>query len=348
MERKVPDLPKQMIKENDDSVHTKGFLSEYVGKPDSYIKKDMCSSVKSDIDDLEFLLHVITICNKSTICTTKYDELVLLEKYYKNKHFSLLDDYENKDRSYINVDEFRSNKIKVPLAYVMWNPKFKNEVNVGYTMTKNFEYHISNADNTITKETLLRLKEFVKRLKDIPQTDIEKIMLISNYLQYKVQYVEPGGKTTVEGKTYYAKCDPSLMTREATGSINTVINHGCGLCTSIANTSTLLLNNPEININARTVRGGNHAWNLVNVDGKNYYVDNTWCITRNPNKYEDMLKATEFTDKYLLFGSDTANRIGHHDNIISYVPNIEKDDYSRAELEANEKTLSRKVKLKYR
>ena len=85
-----------------------------------------------------------------------------------------------------------------------------------------------------------------------------------------------------------------------------------------------------------------------NIDGKNYYVDNTWCITRNPNKYEDILKATEFTDKYLLFGSDTANKIGNHDDLVSYVPSVEKEDYDKVKLVEAEKALSKKMKLKYR
>ena len=54
------------------------------------------------------------------------------------------------------------------------------------------------------------------------------------------------------------------------------------------------------------------------MDGKDYYIDNTWNITRNPNKFEETLKAREFTTKYTLFGSDTAKIIGHHISKVLY------------------------------
>ena len=38
----------------------------------------------------------------------------------------------------------------------------------------------------------------------------------------------------------------------------------------------------------------------VAIDGKQYVVDNTWEITRNPNKMEDSLKAKSFSYEYLL------------------------------------------------
>ena len=41
----------------------------------------------------------------------------------------------------------------------------------------------------------------------------------------------------------------------------------------------------------------------VLIDGKYYYFDNTWSITRNENVSEEGLIALSFTKKYLLFGA---------------------------------------------
>ena len=92
----------------------------------------------------------------------------------------------------------------------------------------------------------------------------------------------------------------------------TVIFDKYGKCNGIAHATTLLMNNPQINVNMRSVYGGGHTWNVVEIDGKYYYVDNTWAITRNKDRYEESLKAKSFSDEYILFGQKTAAEIGHH------------------------------------
>ena len=333
---------------DDEFISTNGYLSAYVGKSDKYIEEDRECAVRADIDDLEFLNHVIKVGNKTTIYTLRYSDLQQLNEKYKDKYFSLQDDYQNKDRSYIDAREFNNNTIQIPLPYVMWNPVFVDAINVNCIRNKIAIFINSNGNNKISMKSLLKLKETLYELKDTATTDIEKVILISNYLQSKVQYVEPSGHTMVDGKIYYAKCDKSLLTREGVGSIESVINHNCGLCMAISNTTTLLLNNPILDINTRTVRNNDHVWNLVNIDSKNYYVDNTWCITRNDNKISDILQAAEFSDKYLLFGTDTANNIGHHSDVCSYVPSMEREDYNKEKINQSEKFLENKVFFKYK
>ena len=96
----------------------------------------------------------------------------------------------------------------------------------------------------------------------------------------------------------------------------------------ISNASTLLLNNPQMDVEAESVYGCGHVWNKVLIDGKYYYFDNTWSITRNENMCEDGLVALSFTKKYLLFGKKTANAIGHHDpeTVFIYDGIISEDD----------------------
>lgn len=68
-------------------------------------------------------------------------------------------------------------------------------------------------------------------------------------------------------------------------------------------------------------------------------MDNTWNITRNPDKFDESLKAKSFCSEYLLFGEETANKIGHHipDGC---VPNIENNDFNKDIIDCKIKKLS--------
>lgn len=44
---------------------------------------------------------------------------------------------------------------------------------------------------------------------------------------------------------------------------------------AIANLTTLLLNNPIMNVNTRSVYGYSHAWNVIKIGSSQYYIDNT-------------------------------------------------------------------------
>ncbi len=81
---------------------------------------------------------------------------------------------------------------------------------------------------------------------------------------------------------------------------------------SIANLSTLLLNNPVFDVETETVIGAEHVWNKVLIDGKYYYFDNTWAITRSEYGHPDGLITLKFSKKYLLFGNETALEIPAH------------------------------------
>lgn len=50
-------------------------------------------------------------------------------------------------------------------------------------------------------------------------------------------------------------------------------------------------------IDCRYINGGNHAWNIVRIDGKYYYVDSTWDARIHPIDYQYYLKTRDnFTD----------------------------------------------------
>lgn len=54
---------------------------------------------------------------------------------------------------------------------------------------------------------------------------------------------------------------------------------------------------------AGTRNGGNHGWNLVNIDGQYYYVDATWDAGKHPDNYKYFLKGVDGSafDGYQMF-----------------------------------------------
>ena len=56
----------------------------------------------------------------------------------------------------------------------------------------------------------------------------------------------------------------------------------------------MLLNNAEFDTETETVVGSNYAWNKILIDGKYYYFDNTWNITRSDNRHRDALMTLSF------------------------------------------------------
>ena len=169
--------------------------------------------------------------------------------------------------------------------------------------------------------------------------DIEKIILISNFLQNNVQFVDKNNISSCLGRTYITDSGDINVGLNVYDPLNVIFNH-FGVCEGIANASSILLNNPFMNVNVGGVCGDNHAWNWVLIDGKYYYFDNTWFITRNPNQFPESLKASSFDSSYLLFGTSTAKAIGHH-NPDSITPEIEMDDYSQEFIKEKQKTLAR-------
>ena len=169
--------------------------------------------------------------------------------------------------------------------------------------------------------------------------DLQKTLLISNYLQRHVQYVDYGNMS--EGlQGIYITDSGSIEVGNNVHSPLTVLEQHFGICEGIANATTMLLNNPSFDVNVRSVIGSKHAWNVVQIDGKFYLLDNTWAITRNKSQYEEALKAKTFDSNYFLFGADKANIIGHH-VANTVLPEIESSDYSRDKILLQQQLLSK-------
>lgn len=136
--------------------------------------------------------------------------------------------------------------------------------------------------------------------------DVDKSILVANWIQKKMQFIE-GKKSHVQGKKYI--CDEFTTKNGFVGDMLTAIRHNYGVCTAFSKLSVALLNNPKVNCQCHLAysRKGGHTYFVQVIDGKQYIVDNTWGITRNPNKMGDALKAKKFSDEYLLIGNDKLN-----------------------------------------
>lgn len=341
----IPNLPKKrLIRLNK---HYTYKLKDFIGKNDEFIKTANTGTILVDyttlIDNFDLLKHIIELLDVTQINCLDYESAVFLENNLEPKvDLALVDDYENKERSYIDTSKFVKHDFYVPLSYFMWGIKFKNSCNIRCLRYKEYDTMTSiNGDNVLYRETLERLKEIIQSIAQIGLSDIDKCILISNYLQSKVQYVESGLKQHAD-RVYVIEADENDVTSQKVGSVNSVINENYGLCMAIANTTTLLLNNPIMNINVRSLYGDSHVWNIITIDGKQYYIDNTWAITRNKNRVEEALKATSFSIDYLLFGSKTAENIGHHRTLCYFNGELAQEDYNKEDIQARIKVLSKK------
>lgn len=337
----TPQLPKRRITRIETISNVQNYSNLKNIKSEDYDKVEIVSLKYQDIiADLDYFKYfLLNFHNLKKIHCDCYECLIIINDLLSTETdilISLLDDGIQRDRSYINLERLdKLQNISLPISYVMWNINVRNEQPVSCYIDgfRNICQAVSSNGNTLLKrETLLRIKDIVANLSGCSNlTDIEKTLIISDYLQSKVKHVS----------------DEDL--RELTGLVETTLFKNYGLCMGIANATTLLSNNPIFDLNTRTIFGSGHAWNIQTMDGKDYYIDNTWNITRNPNKFEETLKAREFTTKYTLFGRDTAKIIGHHisESIILRKVNIAEKDYDQQELERVGLVLKRKKLINF-
>ena len=320
-------------------------LVDFIGKKDDYIKNSKHSSIlvnyESLIGHIDLLEHIMEIKEITQINCTDYKSAIVIENDIKNNciPLALIDDCRNKDRSYIDLKHFKRHHLSIPINYVMWHSNIKDDVNIKcFSHITNKNMFSANGDEVLDKETLIKIREIIKKMR-IPKDDIEKCIMISNYLQSKVQFVE--GKESKCGNKLYIT-DQNIDSNQC-NLVKNLLNNNYGLCMAIANTTTLLLNNPWMNINIRSVASDSHVWNVVKIDDEYYYIDNTWCITKNPNQISNTLKAKSFSDKYLLYGQEMNDTLDNH-NPITCLPGIisEENIYPRPFNKAK-----RKVKRKH-
>lgn len=137
-------------------------------------------------------------------------------------------------------------------------------------------------------------------------TEIDKIILISNYLQSSVQYCN-GKITTANGKKYETAYDGN---REDFSSPNTVIEKNYGNCAAISGAFHIL--GEKLGLSISRVDVGDHSYCIYNYNGKIYIIDPTFGCTRNENQVFGAPKAASFSDKYVMIALSDLAHTGHH------------------------------------
>ena len=314
-----------------------------------YANKDL-------FDKLINKLNTVSISRCLTIISENYKILEILnltENLSDKIHFNLLDDFQNKYRNDIDCNKFTRHDLVIPASYCMWmdSTKLKDGQKTAYFYRKNDLNPILASGNSYNASTFKTIKKIIEELTEnldkkisIDKLDeVDKTILISNYFQNLVQYVNTNNRSEGPNGIYITDSKEEIVGTNVTYPENVLVNH-YGICAGIGNATTLLMNNPLINMNVRSTRGDHHVWNIVNIAGKNYFIDNTWCISRNKHQYPDSLKAEEFSSDYLLFGLDTAKKINYH-IATTFLPNVEQNDYNQEEIKNKIKILSKTYKF---
>ena len=337
------------------SIPTIYRFQDFIGKSDEEIKTRMSRSIYiEDLHNLkrnfDLLKRILSFKQCDKLYSKNYQCLTFIEselKDYENVTLSLVDDYQNKDRSSLDFSVFQKTTGEIPFSYVLWNPILQETQHVSlYTMAKTL-YPSTTAYNQISKETLKRIEEIVHHLamKYQGNSAIYKTMVVSDYLQDFVQYVDADNISAGILGTYITDSFGRDITIPLTVNPETVLFEHFGVCAGIGNATTLLLNNPSFNVWTRSMYGDNHVWNVVMLDdGQYYFVDNTWCITRNKHQYSESLKAASFSSDYLFFGSETAKQIGHH-NPATLCPTLSENDLNSNLYEPTPMELCKTLKL---
>ena len=286
--------------------------------------------------NMDKLIEILSQNKKIQLKFKDFESARVIDKVLKgripNEAF-LMDDSLRKNREYIDLTLLSNISLTIPLNYLAWGVKFNDSVDTYCFLVNNPQGNYLNPTSNNGNEKI-SYEDYVSIIKKIDElskygvtSDKDKVALISDYIQSQTQFIEGYESSSIHG-VFITPDFPKQYPQAA--YIETVLNHNNGKCVGISNASTLLLNNPQMNMEVESVYGCEHVWNKVLIDGKYYYFDNTWSITRNEDMNEDGLIALSFSRKFLCFGQKTANVIGHHEpkSIFIYDGIISEDDIS--------------------
>ena len=286
--------------------------------------KDLKKDVKGDISKLNILKQMP---NLSSIKLVSSDFNVgiymgeLLKDFTFKKSFDLLDDYKNQDRSYVQSSSLPKGFTlsSIPNSYIQWGANRKN-LNLGNIRVNNVimaDTH-DGADrsyNYPSEEAFAEINRTIDEFCKIPNlTLIDKVVFVANYLQQNVQFVAGKISHAIDGN--YECENFSFEKYGGVDKIDNVLFDKIGKCNCISRTMMLMLNNPKMNVNCRIADDthAGHAYCSIYDEetGKLYCADPTWCISRNSNRFTDTLKASKFSDEYLLIGQDKLSTMDYH------------------------------------
>lgn len=300
---------------------------------------DLERDIQRDIQKMEILRNMPNLQNL-TICSNDFNIGIYLSEVLKDipilKDFHLIDDFKISDRSDISAEKLikGTRLVTIPNSYIQWGAKKKN-LNYGYHTINNIPIALkdtADSNNCYPSEkALAKIDSIVDEFLQIPDlTLIDKVVLVSNYLQRQVQFVSGKISETADGK--YICEDYSYEKYGGIDTVDNVLFDRIGKCNCISRTMMLMLNNPKMNVNCRIASTLGHSFCSVYDDetGELYCIDPTWCISRNPNRFKETLKASKFSDEYLLIGKDKLSTMDHHDYI-----NLVQQEFAEVGIDRN-------------
>lgn len=310
-----------------------GMCSIYVEKLDGNVQRDL-----DKISQIKALagLNRIEVISSDFRIADYFDKL--LEGFEGRKEFDLLNDLEIRDRANIDFSKFHYDEVTVPYDYLMY---IKNSEGIHKYSTTNFKSGKIIESGESKQYAYPDMKEKIDSIIDEifgnlameALDDVDKSVLVSNWIQKNIQFIE-GKISTVKNKRYICE---DFNSKDDIEDVKTIMDKKFGVCNGIAKLSVALLSNPRVGCKCNMAHSPGHAYFTQIIDGKTYVTDNTWCISRNPNHMKDSLKASEFSSEYLLIGQDKINEnestLAYHTRYGIYSGKIEKQGISGERIE---------------
>lgn len=236
-------------------------------------------------------------------------------------------DYVTSFRSYIQESYSEKDLAEINRAIIYDNPYlfyYSGLFSVRYLSPNEVLINLSfDFDQSESAELKKKLKEqtaaFLKSIKLSDKTEEERVRAIHDLLASKVIYDRNNIDTNTIGKSEEYKYAHSILgvmlnkkavcegIAKAFKYLLNAIDIGCIVVTGSAAHSSLPISGTEID----------HAWNLVKIEGDNYYTDVTWDIAELYNNHisHDYYNLTEFQirkDHYNFEGFPTCNSMRHN------------------------------------
>ena len=280
--------------------------------------------------DQKKLLQILNM--SGTYVCSNYEDALFINDLLNNgllpltSIIVLTDDLMMKDRSYIDKTLFKGN-FDIPLNYYMWGVKTKEDD----------KYNRSRIE---VERIVSSLKEFDDNL-----TDIEKIIIIINYIQRYSEYIWYQTDTLNRTQEQFRLLDTeenkqlieSLCHSSVGQNPSEMLFNNYASCMGLSELLVMMLDNPYVRIRCELVSGDGHCWNLVMQNGKYYHVDITRSITYSPYRAKNNLRTTKFNKNYILVGSDFLES-ENHETINEKRPEanleISKEDFSHDYIDA--------------
>ena len=284
---------------------------------------ERCSDIIVDKDsllnNLNLFLELSKINRIKNILSLDYESVIILDELKEKNKFKrdkvyLIDDNKQIDRSYIDTTKLNNIQLVIPNTYAMWNVKFKDRLYCYQYLYKNYALENDTFSGYYDEETLVEVERIVSMIKDFSDnlTDVEKVIIISNYLQK------------------YCKFDDNNVSDKELGDPKTALFLGIGVCRTFADATTLLSNNPYLKLNVRNVRSKNHVWNIIELNDKVYQIDNSRAISNGKFTNINELRTSRFNSEYLLFGENSLQRLNHEQMLFGLIPlNLSNEDFDR-------------------